>query len=611
MTTTIKHRGPDDVGFLLRENVGFGHRRLSIIDLSPTGHQPMGSADGRIQMVFNGEIYNFLELKKDLIAKGYAFRGGSDSEVIITLYQEYGTESFCRLNGMFAIALYDFKDRELVLVRDRLGKKPLYYSQIGGVFLFGSELKVLLEHPAFVKKLNLAAVNTYFACDYIPTPATIFEGVFKLEPGTYLSLKSGHIQKYKFWDISFDADPEAVRLSKEGKVNEIFSALDARLESAVHKRLMADVPLGVFLSGGIDSSTVAYYAQKNSVQKIKTFCIGFKDQSYDESSYARQVAKFLGTEHHEAILEPKECLELIPRLADLSDEPVADYSFIPTYLLSRFTRQHVTVALGGDGGDELFFGYGTIVAERIAQAVRFFPVATDIGLMLLGMLPVSHARFNTRFKLERFLAGLNSPKLYRHQAWLGTFDASERNKLFTRQAQQQLASTNGYTHLDNYGITTKNFHRFNELIYLYLRTYLMDQVLVKVDRASMANSLEVRAPFLDYEFVDFVNSLSYTYKIKGLQTKWLLRKLMHGKLPPEIIRRPKAGFGIPLSDWLSAELKPLMLELLAPENLRPTGLFNPDYTQGIIAQHLERRKDCRKELWNLITFQLWAKKWLI
>lgn len=588
MTNSMTHRGPDDLGFFVQGDVGFGHRRLSIIDLSPTGHQPMVSPDGNIAIVFNGEIYNFQTLRRELEHKGYAFKSGSDTEVIICAYAEYGTACFEKLNGMFAIGLYDKTRNRLVLVRDRLGKKPLYWTAIsdtaiGDIFLFGSELKALMAHPAFKKEIDLASLQKYLAYDYIPTPHTIFKNTYKLEAGYFLVYENGSVTKQAFWDIHFG--------DRRGSKKEILAEMDKRLERAVVSRLVSDVPLGIFLSGGLDSSTIAYYAQKNSSRSIQTFSIGFEEKSFDESPQARLVSNFLGTDHHHQVFTAKDALELIPRVADFLDEPMADYSIIPTYLLSKFTRQHVTVALGGDGGDELFFGYPTFAAERLFPLLKAGAPALKL---LEKIIPVSHAHFNARFKLHQLLQGINVPEKYRHHVWMGTF--LEESRIFDD--------------IDRYLEHVKNEPRWNKLVYVYLRTYLMDQVLVKVDRASMAASLEVRAPFLDYEFVDFVNSIHYSRKIHGLTAKYLLKELMRSKLPPEIVYRKKQGFGVPLSAWFAGELKPFVLETLAPEKIRAHGLFNADMAKNIISEHMNKKADHRKKLWSLIVFQLWYEKWM-
>ncbi len=611
MTQSVIHRGPDDSGMYSDHIVGLGHRRLSIIDLSPLGHQPMWNSAETIAIIFNGEIYNFLALREELAKKGYQFESTSDTEVIIYLYQEYGTDCFQKMNGMFALALYDTSKEKIILARDRLGKKPLYWTRQHGTLIFGSELRALTLHPLFSKKLNIASLNKYLAFDYIPTPHTVYEEVYKLEPGTFLECTKDSIQKTQFWDITFHQELHSPNFSVQENYSDIISGIDSHLEEAVRRRLVSDVPLGVFLSGGLDSSTVAYYAQKNSSQKIKTFSIGFEEKSYDESPYAREVACFLGTEHHEKILTAKDSLQFIPQIGNFIDEPVADYSFIPTYLLSRFTREHVTVALGGDGGDELFFGYGTLTAERIVQLTRNYPEVLKKFLQIARKLTrTSHSSFNLSFKLDRLLAGIDSPRSRQHHAWMGTFSQNNRKDLFVGDVWNELSSKNEYEDIDQYMDHVQGEPRYNQLIYLYLRTYLMDQVLVKVDRMSMATSLEVRAPFLDHQFVDFINRIPYNFKIKGLKTKYLLKKVMENKLPRTIVYRKKQGFGVPLSQWFNSELKEFVQTTLSSEKIRNIGLFNPRIVHTILEEHFEGKRDNRKMIWSLIIWQLWHERWL-
>lgn len=606
MINAISYRGPDDKGFFVRDRVGFAQTRLSIIDLSETGHQPMSNSDGSVWLVFNGEIYNFQELKNDLIKIGkYKFKSQSDTEVIIYLYEEFGERFFEKLNGMFAIALYDFKTEKLILGRDRLGKKPLYYGIFGGTLIFGSELKALMEHPSFKRELDLCVLNKYLLYEYVSTPHSIFKNVYKLEPGCYLIFRNGEIQDKKcFWKIEF--------INKQIGFKEAKEELDKKLNIAVRDRLISDVPLGIFLSGGIDSSAIAYYAQKNSSRKIKTFSIGFKDSSFDESKYARQVAKFLGTEHYEKLLTAKDSLELIPKIADLLDEPMADASIIPTFLLSKFTREHVTVALGGDGGDELFCGYDTFIAERIAEVYEKIPdfLRRKIIEKIIPFLPTSFNNISFDFKVKSFIRGFYAEKKYRQQIWLGSFDRSQREKLFVRDVWQLLAKENEFEEIDNYLNKSSEKNYYNQLIYLYLRMYMMDDILVKVDRASMYNSLEVRAPLLDYQIVDFVNSLPLNFKINGFKTKHILKKLMEDKLPKEIVYRKKKGFGMPMAAWLTKELKPLVFDLLSETKIKNQGLFNYQYINKLLNDHFSHRTDNRKLIWTLMVFQMWREKWL-
>jgi len=609
MTNALRHRGPDDEGFYLDGQVGLGHRRLSIIDLSPAGHQPMSNDGQDIWLVFNGEIYNFRELRQELISQGYKFKSNSDTEVIINLYAAIGVEAFKKLNGMFAAALYDARQDKLILARDRLGKKPLYWGIFGATLIFGSELKALLQHPDCRREINLESLNKYLLYEYVPTPRSIFKGIHKLEPGHYLSYDGRKVVKTKFWEITFKLPITNYQL----RIQEVINELGNKINAAVKARLVSDVPLGIFLSGGIDSSTIAYYAQQNSVKPIKTFSIGFKEDSFDESKYARLAAKHLGAEHYEKILSAKDSLDLIPRIADLLDEPLGDASILPTYLLSEFTKEKVTVALGGDGGDELFCGYDTFPAEKFAAIYEKIPliIRRQIIERVALNLPVSFKNISFDFKLKKFIAGGGEKNIRRrHASWLGSFSRERRAQLFTPEVWRELQAVNEYEELDAYEANVREQPDWNKLIYAYLRTYLMDDILVKVDRASMGNALEVRAPFLDFSVVDFVNSLPFEFKMKGLITKFILKELMKDKLPIAIVNRQKKGFGIPLAQWLTADLRPLLDELLSEGYLRRQGLFNSVFVSKLVKDHIERRADNRKPLWTLLCFQLWQKRWL-
>lgn len=604
MIETLHHRGPDSFGVDVRDNVGFAHARLAILDLSSAGAQPMWSENKTVCVVFNGEIYNFQELKKDLAQKGYIFRSSSDTEVILALYEEDGERVFEKIEGMFAIGLYDFKRKKLLLARDRMGKKPLYWCHVSGTFLFASELKALVTHPLFKKELNFSSLNKYFLHDYIPTPHTIFKNVYKLLPGTHLSFSEGKIRKEKFWEMNFPPLDISFR--------EALSSLEKKLDHAVQTRLVADVPLGIFLSGGLDSSTIAYYAKKNSSGKIKTFSIGFEEESFDESAYAEEVARFLGTEHYNFAIKAKDLLDIIPRVADMTDEPMADASIIPTFILSKHTRGHVTVALGGDGGDELFAGYPTFQAETLVSWYEKFPrFSHTMAQKFSASLSVSHKNFSFDFWLKKFLEGSDDMDAgHRHQKWLGAFSREDRRALFATDVWQEIETQNEFEDTDRYMKEWDTADKRNALLYLYQRTYMMDEVLVKVDRASMQNALEVRAPFLDAKVVEFVNALPYHFKQRGFTGKYILKKLMTGKLPPHIIHRRKKGFGVPIGKWFQNELKDFCNDTLSEENMKQGGLLNCEYVVTLKDEHFSGAKDHRKKLWNLVVFELWRRKYL-
>jgi len=606
MNTSLKHRGPDDEGLKVFQkkdtSVGIAQRRLSIVDLSPAGHQPMANEKKDVWVVFNGEIYNHHNLRNELQQK-HTFKGKSDTEVIVHLYEEIGEAVFSKLEGMFAIALYDTKKDMLFLARDRMGKKPLYWSLQEGTLLFGSELKALMVHPNFAREIDLNSVNKYFQYEYIPTPHTIFKNTWKLEPGTVLVWNGKKIRKTTFWEPTF--------LPKNTSFEKAKEELDEALTNAVSSRLEADVPLGVFLSGGIDSSAVAYYATKTSKHKVKTFSIGFKEESFDESPYARLVAEHLGTEHHEEILSVQDCLKLIPEIGEYLDEPVADSSIIPTYLLSRFTREHVTVALGGDGGDELFCGYDTFLAHRLASWYEYVPpFVRKLIAKSVRLLPTSHSNMSLDFKLKKSTKDFEGNPNYRNQRWLGAYGHDERHKLFSEEVWDAVGHKNVFEDIDRYLKNADSHDRYDELGLVYERMYMIDQVLVKVDRASMMHALEVRAPFLDTHVVDLANHMPSSFKLRGTVRKYILKKLMEGKLPKEIIYRKKKGFGIPIGAWMKDELRPLLEEHLGKTSLDKIGIFNTEYVEKLVQDHVEGKSDNRKQLWTLLVFVLWWERWM-
>lgn len=603
MVSSIRYRGPDDEGIYIDGNVGLGHARLSIIDLSPAGRQPMSNEDGSVWIAFNGEIYNFQELKKQLKFK-HNFQSNTDTEIIIHLYEEVGERVFSYLNGMFAIALFDKKNNTIILARDRMGKKPLYWGIFGNTIIFGSELKALLSHSECAKDLDLESLNKYLLYEYVPTPHTILKNIYKLEPGYYAVYDGHNMMKKCFWDITFQDPTQA--MSFEDARNE----LDSRLDAAVNARLISDVPIGIFLSGGIDSSTIAYYAQKNSMQKIKTYCIGFQEDTFDESSYASQVAEFLHTEHHEKILSSRDSLDVISKICELLDEPMSDPSLIPTFLLSQYTREQVTVALGGDGGDELFCGYDTFVAHRLADIYEKAPSSLR-GIIEKGarLLPTSFKNISFDFMIKKFISGFDISRNYRSQKWLGSFGDRERQELFLPDILHKIQKANAYEDIDGYLGRIVNASYYQKLIYLYLRMYMMDDILVKVDRASMYNSLEVRSPMLDYNVVDFANSIPIRWKLHGLTTKFILKKLMEQRLPKEIVYRKKKGFGMPLAEWLLHDLRHMVLDVFSERKIHKQGIFHYPFIQKLIREHFSKKKDNRKLIWTLMIFQLWYNTW--
>lgn len=603
LSSHIAHRGPDDTGIVLERGVALAHARLAIIDLSSLGHQPMWNDDRSLAIVFNGEIYNFKSLKAELEASGEHFKSNSDTEVILRLFEQEGEACFKKLVGMFAIALYDFKTRKLVLARDRMGEKPLYWSLQNGTFSFASELGALMASGLVEKKISLASLDKYLLMDYVPTPATILEKVYKLAPGSVLVYEKDSVRTEVFW-----TPPRELSSMSE---SEAMSELDMRLRESVAGQLMSDAPLGVYLSGGIDSSTTAWYASDIARERLHTFSIGFADTDFDESTYARQVAGLLKSEHYERIVTQKDALDTISSIPDVFSEPVADASVIPTLLLSEFASKTVKVSIGGDGGDELFAGYPTFNAETLYQLYGRLPsVIRTLNKSIINMLPPSDGNFGLVFNLKKFVSSDEENVFHRHIEWLGSFGAKERERLSKGTLALVAGKYPAFETVDHAADEYSQMDAGNKLLYVYARSYLMDQVLVKVDRASMHYGLEVRAPFLDYRLVDFVFSLPYAYKHRAFTGKRLLKSLMRNKLPDSIIDRKKQGFGVPLARWLKTDLRGLVVDVLSKRNLDTHGLFNSDYVLQLLTSHFDGKADNRKQIWNLLTFQLWYDRWM-
>ncbi|MCS6790772.1 MAG: asparagine synthase (glutamine-hydrolyzing) [Bacteroidia bacterium] len=601
MIATLRHRGPDYQGTWGEGEVVLVHARLSILDLDPRSHQPFHSADGRYVIVFNGEIYNFAELRVELEKQGYTFRTTSDTEVLLYAYSCWGEACLQKLRGMFAFAIYDRIKQRFLLARDPMGKKPLYYTFRPGLFAFASEIKALWEHPDLPRELSLSALHAYLVLDYVPTPLSISEGIFKLEGGHFLVVERNQLIKVEaYWHPPFPR-AEAPALSQATE------RLDNLLREAVRLRMVADVPVGVFLSGGIDSSTVAWYASQISESPILTFSIGFTEKSYDESDYALQVAKLLKTDHYMEILTPERALQLVDEVFARMDEPFADASILPTYFLCQVARKKVIVALGGDGGDELQAGYPTFIAERYAPWFRWWP-RWMVQLTLTSatkILPPSDDNIALDFKVRQFLRGFTGSTTEMHTRWLASFLPEELPHLLQPEVarhSQGILPTILTPYLQR---APADADLFALSSFLYYKTYLQDDILVKVDRASMYHALEVRAPLLDKHVVEFLASLPLPYRRRGGQTKYLLKRLMTGRLPEAILHRPKKGFGIPLPRWLREDLKvPIEAELL-----RPDPWFRREVLQNLWHSHQNRKANHRKLLWNLYIFKRFARQW--
>lgn len=602
MLTCLRHRGPDDEGVFSADGVVIGHRRLSIIDVEG-GHQPLFGARQSTAIIANGEVYNYRELAKELSARAHKFRSASDTEVAAHAYDEWGLSFLERLDGMFALALWDGAAKRLVLARDRMGEKPLYYTVAAGQLIFASELTAIMNHPAVSRELDVRSLSTYLSLEYVPAPHTILRNVYKLEPGTALIMENGGTRMVRYWS----ADP---RTTFAGTYEEAVTELRQRLERAVVSRLVSDVPLGVFLSGGLDSSAVAAIAARNGA--LETFSIGFTEKSFDESSYARLVARRIGSHHHERIFRGSEMPELVPRLARMLDEPLGDASILPTALLSAFAREHVTVALGGDGGDELFAGYPMHAAQRVARYARSVPRGMhDRARRVINALPVSHANFSFGFKALSFLRGSAEPAPLNHALWMSSFDGAEQERLLQPQVWRDSgAGANTFDPIVTAWRASEHAEPLARSTHLDALTYLPNDILMKVDRASMRVALEVRAPFLARAVVELAFSVPDSFRMKGLTGKRMLRDAVRELVPAVVRNRPKKGFGIPVAAWLNGPLRGMVHDLFTRESIEAAGIFNYQEVHRMLEAHQARRTDYRKPLWTLLVFELWRREYL-
>lgn len=602
MNGALTHRGPDDEGYYISGQIGLAMRRLSIIDLSG-GHQPISNEDGSLRIVFNGEIYNFPELREDLLSRGHRFATRSDTEVIVHLYEEMGEDCVTRLNGMFAFAIWDSRRRRLFLARDRLGIKPLFYSyQPGKHLVFGSEIKAILRGPVS-REPDYQALYDYLSLMYVPTPATSFAAVKKLPPGCVLICNPDGMAIRQYWDIP---------LPREGEEEQVGPNYEAEalqlIETAIRRQMIADVTVGALLSGGLDSTTVAAVMVRKLQAPLKTFTIGFDHKSYDESEEARLVAGTLGTDHIEETITPG-MVESIPDLINWFDEPFADYSAIPTFLVSKIAARHLKVVLTGDGGDEVFAGYPTHTAFRVSRLFRLIPrwIRANLINPLVMALPTSLERISFDYKAKRFVTGADLPFQRGHYWWKVIFDESEKQKLCTPEFLGR-GLRDSFSVFDEHFRTARHAHPLNQLLYVDAKTFLLDDNLAKVDRMTMANSLEARVPLLDHELVERVAVFPPKLKSRGLQTKRILRRAVRTLLPPEIRKGTKKGFTPPLPYWIRDELRDFVFEIFAPERLRATGLLEERYCRQMLEEHLQGKKDNNRQIWTILALVCWMEK---
>lgn len=611
MTEAIRHRGPDDGNTHLETDcqdgegrlasVALGFRRLSIIDLAGA-RQPMSNEDGSVWLVFNGEIYNFHELRRRLEGAGHRFATDGDGEAILHLYEDCGTDCFSHLNGMYAIAIWDRRHNRLVLARDRIGKKPLYYTQQADRLLFASELKCFAQVPGFDPEVEPAAIDEYLTYQYIPHPRTIWKGVCKLPPGHFATFQNGELQVQRYWD--FDPALEAP-LSQAEAVDRV----RALLEDSIRLRLRSDVPLGAFLSGGIDSSLIVALAQRQLDQPIRTFSIGFPDRDFDETQHAAMVARFVGSDHTRFEVRP-DGVAIIDRLAWHYDEPFGDSSAIPTWYLSELTRGEVTVALSGDGGDELFAGYERYRALWLTEKIqRWCPLHRVPGISLVQRLPDSNRQRSLTRRTKRFLETLGQPMVRRYLSWLQIFPESLRAALYREEFVRCLPGEDPCEFLSQAWARSGNRDVVSKASLADLLTYLPCDLMTKVDIASMAHGLEVRCPFLDYRLVEFAASLPVSLKFRGYRGKLLLRDAFQDRIPASIWKRSKMGFGVPLASWFRGQLKPMVHDLLLASDARLHGYFHAEVIGQLVAEHESLRQNHCYRLWNLLMLEKWLRAW--
>ena len=610
MNNTLIHRGPDDEGYYFnqqkiansgqrigdRPSVALAHRRLSIIDLD-TGHQPMSNEDGTVWIVFNGEIYNFIKLREKLIKKGHQFRTKSDTEVIIHTYEEYGIDCLNHFNGMFAFALWDEKNNMLFLARDRLGIKPLYYSVLPNEFIFASEIKAIIKHPKIQKEIDWKALSDYLFYQYIPPPKAIFTQVKKLPPAHFILIKKDRqIEIESYWDLKWEPD---YSLTKQECIDETRKLL----LQVVEDRLVSDVPFGAFLSGGVDSSAVVSAMTKIMNISIKTFTIGFKESDFDEAYYGRILAKHLNTEHYEEIVKPN-AIEILPELAHKFDEPFADSSAIPTYYVAKLARKHVTMVLSGDGGDEGFAGYVRYLQALKEQTLfdKKYPFLKKLSRLILSFYPQN---LRGRGSLERIL----ETPIQRYFGSTSIFNSIQIQNFLSPEIRKYLNDYRSEYFFKKFYEENKFPDLISALQYLDIKTYLPEDILVKIDRATMANSLESRVPLLDHRLLEFLARVPVNYKINGKTSKWILREAIKDWLPPRFLDRPKHGFAVPLAYWFRNNLAQFVKDRILGKRFLRRGFFHKDFIKKIIEEHQKGIRDWASRIWCLLMFDEWCRIW--
>src|SRR5882762_3233532 len=603
MCESIRHRGPDEDGFYFNDGVGLAMRRLSIIDLKG-GQQPIHNQAKTAWIVFNGEIYNYPELREHLEKLGHTFYTNCDTEAIIHAYDRYGTDCPKYLRGMFALAIWDEAKKDLFLARDRIGKKPLLYSEVEGGIVFGSEFSSLLLHPSISREVEPDAIDAYLSFMCVPAPLTAFKKIRKLEPGHWLRWHAGEVTIERYWQPDFSKKLDIGEEEAGERALEV-------LRDAVRVRLMSEVPLGAFLSGGVDSSAIVALMSELSSEPVKTFSIGFEEQDFSELHHARRVAEHLGADHHEFIVRP-DALEVLPTLVEHYGEPYADSSAIPTYYVSRETRRHVTVALNGDGGDECFAGYERYAAMSLAEKYLKLPGVLRKSLIdqAIEMLPSSEQRRIRARDAKRFVQAASLPKVDRYMRWISVFDSGAKDDLYSEAFRQQMDHVGSAALVEPWFAKANGAGIVDAALLADTMTYLPNDLLTKVDIATMAVSLEARSPFLDHEVIEFAASLPEKLKLRGLTTKDLLKRVLRKLLPSENLNRRKMGFGVPVGHWFRGKLEPFLRETILSEKALKRDLFKPEAVKRLVELHVRGERDYSHQLWTLLMLELWFERFI-
>jgi asparagine synthase (glutamine-hydrolysing) len=603
MNGAIRHRGPDDDGFYVNGPVGLAMRRLAIIDLK-SGQQPIHNQDRTAWIVFNGEIYNYLELRQQLEKLGHTFYTNSDTEAIVHAYDQYGSDCPKHLRGMFAFAIWDERTQELFLARDRVGKKPLLYAEVNGQFVFGSEFSALLLHPDITKEVQPEAIDCYLSFMCVPAPLTAYRAIRKLEPGHWLRWRRGEIKTERYWQPDFS---QKLDIDEQEAGERAVSIL----RDAVKVRLMSEVPLGAFLSGGIDSSAVVALMSQESSERVKTFSIGFDEQDFSELHHARRVAEHVGAEHHEFIVRPQ-AVEVLPTLVEHYGEPYADSSAVPTYYVARETRRHVTVALNGDGGDESFAGYERYAAMQLAERYRRVPkfFRQTVIKEAVGLIPTSELSRSRMRSAKRFLEAASLPKVDRYMRWMSVFDNSAKNALYSDHFKTETSLSYAKSLLEPWFVRANGSGIIDAALLTDLMTYLPNDLLVKVDIATMAVSLEARSPFLDHHVIEFAASLPERLKLRRLTTKYLLKKVLRQLLPSENLDRRKMGFGVPIGHWFRGTMQSFLREVVLSDKAMRRNFFKPEAVKQLVELHTRGERDYSHQLWTLLMLELWFQRFI-